>query len=250
MSNFHDAPAGGGRKGVLALVAAAVLVGTFLIGRGLGAATHDTAAPEVPTPAVTVTAPPPASPSIPLTGGGPGPHRHDAGVLVGYPDTRAGAVAAAGNYLSVLYVHTNRTLVREQQVLRAISASGEDAVRMAGDLSSEDAALSRLLAVTDLQSAGVIAHGRVTGYRVESYTAGAATVDVHVAGGQGLAAAAAGSPAAGRTFYEVDRLQLVRRGGDWKLQNVSRLVSGGPDLGSIAAQGYTPFPVAPTGGEM
>ena len=69
---------------------------------------------------------------------------------------------------------------------------------MAGDFSTEDAALAQLLGVATLQSDGVIAYGHPQGYRVESVTATTATIDVYVAGGQGVASAPSDSGAAGR----------------------------------------------------
>ena len=80
--------------------------------------------------------PPAAAPRGPL-------RRNSAGVIVGYSHDQAGAVAAAGNYTASLYVQTNRTHARELAVLSTIAASQADAERMAGDFSTEDAALAQ-----------------------------------------------------------------------------------------------------------
>jgi hypothetical protein len=172
-------------------------------------------------------------------------HSNSVGVVVGYRRDPAGAMAAAGNYTASLYVQTNRTHDRELAVLSSIAASPADAARMAGDFSSEDAALAKILGVADLQSDGVIAYGHPQGYRVESVTSSAATIDVYVAGGQGIADAPSDSGAAGETFYEVDQVQLVWLHGDWRMRNWSHLVQdNGPELATIAAQGYLPFPIS------
>jgi hypothetical protein len=191
---------------------------------------------------------PAATPRGPLS-------RNSAGVIVGYSHDQEGAVAAAGNYTAALYIQKNRTHSRELTVLTSIAATPADAARMAGDFSSEDAALAKLLDVADLQTPGVIAYGHPLGYRVESVTDTAATIDVYVAGGQGMADAPSDSSATGETFYEVDQVQLVWRStaggpaghGDWQMSNWSHLVqNNGPELATVAAQGYLPFPIGQT----
>ena len=85
-------------------------------------------------------------------------------------------------------------------------------------------------------------------------TAGAATVDVYVAGGQGMADAPSDSSATGETFYEVDQVELTWSAtvgstgrGDWVMKNWSHLVqNNGPQLATVAAQGYLPFPIGQT----
>ena len=193
-----------------------------------------TGAPSAQPPSST---PPAAAPRGPL-------RRNSAGVIVGYSHDQAGAIAAAGNYTASLYVQTNRTHARELAVLSTIAASQADAERMAGDFATEDAALAQLLGVATLQSDGVIAYGHPQGYRVESVTAAAATIDVYVAGGQGVAGAPSDSAASGETFYEVDQVQLVWQRGDWRMSNWSHLVEdNGPELATVAAEGYLPFPI-------
>lgn len=178
--------------------------------------------------------------------------RNSAGVIVGYRHDAQGAVAAAGNYTAALYVQTNRTHARELAVLTSIAATPGDATRMADDFSSEDAALAKLLDLPNLRSPGVIAYGHPVGYRIESSSSTAATVDVYVIGGQGVAGAPGDSGATGETFYEVDQVQLAWQpgvgAGDWRLANWSHLVQdNGPKLATVAAEGYLPFPIGQTG---
>ncbi len=265
MSTYYDYDGTGGRRPGLrtvTIVAAAVaaLCVAFLLGflahggRSSAANAAPTARPSrttPPAPAATspggpVSAEPsrPGSPAVPLS-------RNSAGVIVGYGNDQPGAVAAAGNYTAALYVQTNRTHTRELAVLSSIATTTADATRMAGDFSSEDAALAKMLDVADLQAPGVIAYGHPLGYRIEFVTAASATVDVYVAGGQGVAGAPSDSGAAGETFYEVDQVQLswqtVDGTADWRLSNWSHLVqSNGPELATIAAQGYLPFPIGQT----
>jgi hypothetical protein len=109
------------------------------------------------------------------------------------------------------------------------------------DFTTEDNALAQLLDVATVQSDGVIAYGHPQGYRVESVTTTAATIDVYVAGGQGVAAAPRDSPPVAETFYEVDQVQLVWQRGDWRMANWSHLVEdNGPELATVAAEGYLP----------
>lgn len=262
MRTYYDYDDTGGRRpGMLALtIAAASVVAlciAFLTGF-LAHGGHSTAADAAPTsppprtaPPTTVTTSPgaaastqPARPAQPLT-------RNVAGVIVGYSHDQQGAVAAAGNYAAAVYVQTNRTHARELTVLSSIAATSSDANRMAGDFSSEDTALAKLLDVANLQTPGVIAYGHPLGYRVESVTTANATIDVYVAGGQGVASAPSDSGAAGETFYEVEQVQLswqtVACKGDWRMSNWSHLVQdNGPELATIAAKGYLPFPIGQT----
>jgi hypothetical protein len=235
--------------GVAALVAG--LCAAFLIGYashgGSRAAADPPTGPAHPAQPATST----AATSAPTALAVPQPvirgqlHRNSVGVIVGYRRDPAGAVAAAGNFTASLYVQTNRTHPRELAVLSSIAANSADAAQMAGDFSTEDAALAKILGVDDLQSDGVIAYGHPQGYRVESATSSAATIDVYVAGGQGVADAPSDSAAAGETFYEVDQVQLVWLRGDWRMTNWSHLVQdNGPELATLAAQGYVPFPIS------
>jgi len=235
--------------GVAALVAG--LCAAFLIGYashgGSRAAADPPTGPARPTQPATsrAAASAPTSPDVPQPVSRGQLHRNSVGVIVGYRRDPAGAVAAAGNFTASLYVQTNRTHALELAVLSSIAASSADAARMAGDFSSEDAALAKILGVADLQSAGVIAYGHPQGYRVESATSSAAIIDVYVAGGQGIADAPSDSGAAGETFYEVDQVQLVWLRGDWRMTNWSHLVQdNGPELATVAARGYVPFPVS------
>jgi len=243
----------GGRPGsrTLAVAAAAVaaLCVVFLAGyasRG-GAAVHAAAPPGRPVTPVQMptSAPATSTSSSPATARDPGGlHTNADGVIVGYARSQGGAVAAAGNYTAALYVQTNRTNARELSVLGGICASAGDAVRLAGDFSSEDAALAKLLDTASLQSPGVIAYGHPLGYRAQSYSPTAATVDVYVVGGQGMAGVPGDSGVAGETFYEVDEVDLSWRDGDWRLDNWSHLVQdNGPQLASVAADSYAPFPL-------
>lgn len=224
----------------------------FLVGHGSAGsrpATHDgaglTQAPMTPnadTPTTVITAP--AELRGPLS-------RNSAGVITGYSHDQQGAVAAAGNYTAAVYVHTNRTHARELTVLNSIAATPADAARMANDFSSEDFALARLLDVAGLQSPGAIAYGHPLGYRVESVSDTRATIDVYVVGGQGVAGALTDSAATGETFYEVDEVQLSWQqtggDGDWRMTDWSHLVQdNGPELATIAAEGYQPFPIGQT----
>jgi hypothetical protein len=235
--------------GVAALVAglcAAFLIGYASHGNSRAAADPPTE-PARPTQYATHTATPSMSapPEVPQPVTRGQLHRNSVGVVVGYARDPAGAVAAAGNYTASLYVQTNRTHARELAVLSSIAATPADAARMAGDFSTEDAALAKILGVADLQSDGVIAYGHPQGYRLESATGAAATIDVYVAGGQGVADAPGDSAAAGETFYEVDQVQLVWLRGDWRMTNWSHLAQdNGPELATIAAQGYLPFPIS------
>lgn len=261
MSSYYDDDlAGPSRARLLGFVAAGVvaLCVAFLIGYlvhgGHGASAVHADNPSQPATR-TPTGPPaaaaptgsPTAPRAPLS-------RNSAGVIVGYSHDQQGAVAAAGNYTAALYVQANRTRGRELTVLTSIAASPADAARMAGDFSSEDAALAKLLDVPGLQAPGVIAYGHPLGYRVESVTGSGATIDVYVAGGQGVADAPTDSSATGETFYEVDQVQLVWRStagpaerGDWQMTNWSHLVqNNGPELATVAAEGYLPFPIGQT----
>jgi len=262
MSTYDDYDdTGGGRPGKRTLtIAAACVVAlcvAFLIGylaHG-GHSTSADAAPASPPPSTAapgaVTTSPgvpaaaqPAQPSQPLT-------RNNAGVIVGYSHDQQGAVAAAGNYTAALYMQTNRTHTRELAVLTSIATTTGDGDRIAGDFTSEDTALAKLLDVATLQSPGVIAYGHPLGYRIESATGTSATIDVYVAGGQGVASAPSDSGAAGETFYEVDQVQLswqaVAGKGDWRMSNWSHLVQdNGPQLATVAAEGYLPFPIGQT----
>lgn len=247
-----------GAAGVVALCVA-FLTGYLAHGGGQrdAAKTAPAATPaNTPAPASTAPSPGGSATAQPVLARQP-LSRNTAGVIVGYSRDQQGAVAAAGNYTAALYAQTNRTHTRELAVLTSIAATSGDASRMAGDFSSEDAALAKLLDVAILQSPGVIAYGHPLGYQVESVSAASATIDVYVAGGQGVANAPSDSSAAGKTFYEVDQVQLVWQNvagspsvgsGDWRMSNWSHLVQdNGPQLATIAAQGYLPFPIGQTG---
>jgi hypothetical protein len=263
MSAYYDYESGGGpQRRTVVIAASAAVVGlcaAFLIGyatRGGSRAAADPTGHATPSSTSTSTASAPLNAaSRPASTGPPAtstraPLRLNIeAVIVGYSQDQAGAVAAAGNYTASLYVQTNRTHARELAVLSSIAASPADAARMAGDFSTEDAALAQLLSVADLQSDGVIAYGHPQGYRVESATTNAATVDVYVAGGQGVVGAPSDSAAAGHTFYEVDQVQLVWQQGDWQLKNWSHLVENdGPQMATVAAAGYLPFPIGQVSG--
>ncbi len=260
MSAYHDDddPAVPSRIRLLGFVAAAVvaLCVAFLIGYTVHGRTSGPSAHADP-PSLRATRPPTTTPTSAAdsTAAPRGPlSRNSAGVIVGYSRDQPGAVAAAGNYTAALYVQTNRTHARELAVLTVIAATPADATRMAGDFSSEDAALAELLDVASLQAPGVIAYGHPVGYRIESATSSAATIDVYVAGGQGVADAPTDSGATGQTFYEVDQVQLVWRSsagpagrGDWQMTNWSHLVQdNGPELATVAAEGYLPFSIGQT----
>ncbi len=251
--DYHTAGRAPRRTVVVIAAAVAALCLAFLIGYashgGAGAAADPGKPPAQTRPAappITTGAPSAQPPSsTPPAAASRGPlRRNSAGVIVGYRHDQAGAIAASGNYTASLYVQTNRTHARELAVLSTIAASQADAERMAGDLATEDAALAQRLGVATLQSDGVIAYGHPQGYRVESVTAAAATIDVYVAGGQGVASAPSDSAASGETFYEVDQVQLVWQHGDWRMSNWSHLVeNNGPELATVAAEGYLPFPI-------
>ena len=263
MSTYYDFDAGSRRRrpAVIATAAMVALCAAFLIGYAARGGSHASGArPSAPpsVPPRTATAPPsgtsptqpPSSPAGTRTTA-PGRLRtNDQGVVVGYNHDQAGAIAAAGNYTASLYVHTNRTHARELAVLTGIATSSADATRMAGDFSSEDTALAQLLGASDLQATGVIAYGHPQGYRVETVSTTEATIDVYVAGGQGLAGAPSDSDGAGQTFYEVDQVQLAWQDNDWHLKNWSHLSQdSGPEMATIAAAGYRPFPIGQvTGG--
>ena len=252
----HDTGRRSPRRTLIGLAAVvAALCAAFLIGYARHGGTRPkvepgTKSPPPATPATSpITADAPRAPTLsPSTAPAAGPReplrRNSAGVIVGYRHDQAGAVAAAGNYTASLYVQTNRTHTRELAVLSTIAASPADCERMAGDFATEDAALAQLLGVATVQSDGVIAYGHPQGYRVESVTAAAATIDVYVAGGQGVAAAPSDSAASGETFYEVDQVQLVWQRGDWHMANWSHLVEeDGPALATVAVEGYRSFPI-------
>lgn len=263
MSTYYDYDDTGGRRPgmrTLTIAAAAVvaLCVAFLIGylaHG-GHSNSATASPTSPPPRTAAHGVVTTSPGVPATAQPAQPRqpltRNNAGVIVGYSHDQQGAVAAAGNYTAALYVQTNRTHTRELAVLSSIAATSGDASRMAGDFGSEDTALAKLLDVANPQSPGVIAYGHPLGFRVESVSAASATIDVYVAGGQGVASAPSNSGAAGKTFYEVDQVQLswqtVAGKGDWRMNNWSHLVQdNGPQLPTVAAEGYLPFPIGQTG---
>lgn len=261
MGTYYDYDDSGGRPGMRTLtIAAASVVAlcvAFLIGY-LAHGGHSNAANAAPTSPAPSTAPPAAatSPGVAATAQPGQPRqpltRNNAGVIVGYSHDQQGAVAAAGDYTAAMYVQTNRTHTRELAVLSSIAATTGDASRMAGDFGSEDTALAKLLDVATLQSPGVIAYGHPLGFRIESVSAASATIDVYVAGGQGVASAPSDSGAAGETFYEVDQVQLswqtVAGKGDWRMSNWSHLVQdNGPQLATVAAEGYLPFPIGQTG---
>lgn len=251
----YDDTAGPNPLRVLGLGAAAVvaLCVAFVVGYtvhgGKAKAAPASGHPAHTTPAASAPAGHPAT-AAPVAQRGP-LTRNSAGVIGGYSHDQQGAVAAAGNYTAAVYVQTNRTRTRELTVLSSIAATPGDATRMAGDFSSEDTALAKLLNVASLQSPGVIAYGHPLGYRVESVTSSRATVDVYVAGGQGVAGSASDSGSAGETFYEVDQVELIWQStggtGDWRMTNWSHLVQdNGPQLATVAAQGYLPFPIGQT----
>ena len=261
MSTYYDYNAGASRPttrllaigaGAVVALCVAFLIGYAVHGGRAGAAKADVASTEPSSPARVSTSPSAGHPNAPRTAAPRGPvSRNSAGVIVGYSHDQQGAVAAAGNYTAAVYVQTNRTSARELTVLSGIAATPSDATRMAGDFSSEDTVLAKLLNVASLQSPGVIAYGHPLGYRVESVTSSGATVDVYVAGGQGVAGSLGDSGSAGETFYEVDQVQLVWQNnggkGDWRLTNWSHLVQdNGPQLATVAAQGYLPFPIGQT----
>jgi hypothetical protein len=261
--DYDDGPVSLPRSTRLLGVAAAVVVAlcvAFLIGYSTQGSDSAKAQPDAPAPSTTATASGPATTAPPTPVGPPTPStrgplsRNSAGVIAGYSHDRQGAVAAAGNYTAALYVQANRTHARELEVLTSIAATRADATRVAGDFSSEDVALAKLLDVANLQALGVIAYGHSLGYRVESVTSAAATIDVYVAGGQGVADAPSASSATGKTFYEVDQVHLVWQGdagtagrGDWRMSNWSHLVqNNGPEMATVAAEGYLPFPIGET----
>jgi len=261
MSTYYDYDdTGGGRPGMRTLTIATVSVGAlcaaFLIGYlAHGHSTSASAAPTSPPPSTAAPGALSTSPGVPATAQPAQPRqpltRNNAGVIVGYSQDQQGAVAAAGNYTAAVYVQTNRSHARELAVLTSIAATTGDATRMAGDFTSEDTALAKLLDVATLQSPGVIAYGHPLGYRVESATGTSATIDVYVAGGQGVASAPSDSGAGGETFYEVDQVQLSWQSaagkGDWRMSNWSHLVQdNGPQLATVAAEGYLPFPIGQT----
>jgi hypothetical protein len=264
MSAYYDYDdTGGPRPGIrlLTIVATAVvaLCVAFLIGYlAHGGGQRDTAKappastpPSTPAPVTSAPSPGGSATAQPVLARQP-LARNTAGVIVGYSHDEQGAVAAAGNYTAALYVQTNRTHTRELAVLTSIATAADDATRIAGDFTSEDTALAKLLDVATLQSPGVIAYGHPLGYRIETATGTSATIDVYVAGGQGVASAPSDSGAAGETFYEVDQVQLVWQSvagkSDWRMSNWSHLVQdNGPQLATIAAEGYLPFPIGQTG---
>jgi hypothetical protein len=257
MDGYYDQDTGGRSPRRILIGLAAVVAApcaAFLIGYARHAGTRPNVEPGTKSPSssrpVTQTttgaasAPTPPSTGPAAAGARERLRRNGAGVIVGYRHDQAGAVAAAGNFTAGLYVQANRTHARELAVLSTIAASPADAERMAGDLATEDDALAQLLGVDNLQSDGVIAYGHPQGYRVESMTTAAATIDVYVAGGQGVAGVPSDSPPVAETFYEVDQVQLVWQRGDWRMSNLSHLVeNNGPELATVAAEGYLPFPV-------
>ena len=244
--------------GAVVAVCAAFLVGYAARGGGghqVAAGVAPSTSPDSPTPSARTVVPPPVKsdspPTVPAAADSPRGllHRNAQGVIVGYSHNQSGAVAAAGNYTASVYVHTTRTHSHELALLSSICANPADAARLAEDFTTEDAALSKILGVTSLQSAGVIAYGHPQGYLVQSVSATSAVVDVYVAGGQGVAGSSDDSDATPQTFYEVDEVQLVWRHGDWLLQDWSHLVENdGPEMGSIAAEGYRPFPIGQVSG--
>lgn len=248
-----------------AAVCAAFLVGYAARGghhQDTASAGHPTAAsaatPSAGGPASTVVVPPVKAVDAPSTvtvaaAAGPAArgllHRNTQGVIVGYSRDEPGAVAAAGNYTASVYVQATRTHSHELALLSSICADPADAARLSGDFTTEDAALSKILGVTNLQSAGVIAYGHPQGYLVQSVNAASAVVDVYVAGGQGVTGSTDDADATPQTFYEVDEVQLVWHHGDWQLQDWSHLVqNNGPEMGSIAAESYHPFPIGQVAG--
>ncbi|WAX58507.1 hypothetical protein M6B22_07015 [Jatrophihabitans cynanchi] len=257
MSSYYDyddasGQLHGSRLRIIATAAGVLIVLclTFLVGyaaHGGAAAATKPGPTDAPTTASPSTGAPASAPTIPPTVQRGPLHRNSAAVIAGYSHDQQGAVAAAGNYTTALYVQTNRTHAQELTVLSSIATSPADAARMAGDFSSEDAALAKLLDVANLQTPGVIAYGHPIGYRVESASSTAATIDVYVVGGQGVADAPSDSAGAGETFYEVDQVELVWQSADWRMRNWSHLVqNNGPELATVAGQGYLPFPIGQT----
>jgi hypothetical protein len=62
-----------------------------------------------------------------------------------------------------------------------------------------------------------------------------------------VADAPSDSAGAGETFYEVDQVELVWQSGDWRMRNWSHLVqNNGPQLATVAGEGYLPFPIGQT----
>lgn len=156
--------------------------------------------------------------------GSAGASRVVEGVPVGYLQSEAGAVAAAGNFTRVLGEKANfdpafgeRAYpiftvpeVRDDLLRRAqgFAANVEDAAALAND-------------------PGVTLRGVPLGYRVESYTPADATVSVW------YAAIGVGTPEVPMsTAWGTDRLTLVWTDGDWKISAISS--TAGPEPPSNA----------------
>lgn len=208
-----------------------------------------TGAPQVvvTTATVTVTAPPSAaiSSEAPSATASAAPAGALAvvppGVVVGYPQTAAGAIAAAGNYEAAILAPGRVTPDALDETLAVIAASPDAALKVRTPLIGEWAQLAGALSVTSLSDPSVIAYGRPLGYRVVESSDTTATVLVYVTGGQGKVT---GDSLLNGAFYQVDQLKLVWDG-DWKLADLTRAVSSGPKPDSTDAEAYTPFPAAP-----
>lgn len=189
--------AGGGRgpsTGLVIAVVAALLAG-LLIGRVTAGGDGEDGKP---------------SPNR-KAGAVPGPARSIAGVPVGYARTRAGAVAAATNYLTVLSSDAVLNDGRRDAAIRAMATSS-----FAPTFLKQTAAANTQLERGPLgaglrRGAPTVFQAGQLGYRVDSYSADAATVGIW-----NVALIGNATTVAPLVAWQTNTFQL-RWAGDWKL---------------------------------
>lgn len=160
--------------------------------------------------------PAPAKPGLVVIPPTAGATRTVAGIPVGYPHTKAGAVAAATNFIQVFGHPDFLNADARHTALRAIAAPGRGETL----ISQIDPGMQRV--VDNLGYAGSLdtAAGRIVirdfplGWRADGYTADRAVISVWSASIFGVAGVRSQFPV--QTSYGTDTVELVWSGGDWK----------------------------------
>lgn len=157
-----------------------------------------------------------------------GPRNTRRGLASGFTDTPAGAVLAAVN-IGVRTAAQWGPAIYQPTITRQVTGPGTAAL-----LAAQTAAYRQLRAAAHVPPGQPVSRGYATeaAYRLVSYTPAGATADI----------VTAGPASGGTTVFAVTRIQVVWRGGDWRV-----IAPPGGDWANAATtitslSGYTPFP--------
>jgi hypothetical protein len=199
----------------LAAVAAVLII--FAMGAAFGRSTvarpsagDDPAAQEAGTQAPAAPAPDDAPAGTGTTTGiaAAGPASVRDGVPVGYARSRAGAVAAATNYVGV---QTSTLMLEESRRRRAVTALAAPSAAAGLQASAERNATAMAAALRTSGATGVILRAIPVGARVDRYNNNAATVSIWLTS---IGGSTNGVPV--RQSWGVTTVTLQWAGGDWK----------------------------------